>query len=428
QGRPDRVDRDRSPVELLLVADLPAEALILAPRLRVVGRRVDEIEQPLGLERLLDEVDRPFPDRRDRGVEVAVARDHQHRKRRIAALDLLQQLQPVQPRALQPDVQQDHRRAPLLDRVERGSAVGRGAHGIALLFQYAADQVADVGLVIHHQHFKRHQPSPSPSSLLCSAAEASSLARASSFAVSNEIRTWVPPPGRSRKAISPICSSTIFLTIARPSPVPRTRVVIYGSVRRSRSSGRPTPVSSTSMTRWLSSSCSFSSMRAPARLCSPRFIRPSMASTPFLTTLVSACASCRRSQTMRKSPSGGSSVNLILGCATSCRNRAWRAISCTSSSRNTGLGMRAKLENSSTMRRRSPTWRMIVLESCSNVALSEVISAPNLRCIRSAASWIGVSGFLISWAMRRAMSDQAARRWSVSWSVMSSKVSTDPSW
>ena len=35
-----------------------------------------------------------------------------------------------------------------------------------------------------------------------------------------------PAAGRSRKAISPICSSTIFLTIARPSPVPLTRVVI----------------------------------------------------------------------------------------------------------------------------------------------------------------------------------------------------------
>ena len=39
-----------------------------------------------------------------------------------------------------------------------------------------------------------------------------------------------------------------------------------------------------------------------------------------------------------------------------------------------------------TMRRRSPTWRMIVPESRSKVSLSEVISSPNLRCIRSAAS------------------------------------------
>ena len=55
------------------------------------------------------------------------------------------------------------------------------------------------------------------------------------------------------------------------------------------------------------------------------------------------------------------------GCATSWRNSAWRAISTIASSRNTGLGMRAKDENSSTIRRRSPTWRTIVPVSRSNV-------------------------------------------------------------
>ena len=91
-----------------------------------------------------------------------------------------------------------------------------------------------------------------------------------------------------------------------------------------------------------------------------------------------------------------------------------------------GLGMRAKFENSSTMRRRSPTCRTIVPVSRSNVSLSELISSLNRRCSRSAASWMGVSGFLISCAIRRAMSDHAARRWSVSWSVMSSKVRHRP--
>ena len=49
-------------------------------------------------------------------------------------------------------------------------------------------------------------------------------------------------------------------------------------------------------------SCSFSSTRSPARLCSPRLRLLSMASTPFLTTFVSAWASWRRSQTIRNSP------------------------------------------------------------------------------------------------------------------------------
>ena len=39
----------------------------------------------------------------------------------------------------------------------------------------------------------------------------------------------------------------------------------------------------------------------------------------------------------------------------------------------------------------------------------------------------GVSGFLISWAMRRATSAQAAVRWALTRSVMSSKVTTKPS-
>jgi hypothetical protein len=46
------------------------------------------------------------------------------------------------------------------------------------------------------------------------------------------------------------------------------------------------------------------------------------------------------------------------------------------SSRNTGLGMRAKEENSSTIRRRSPTWRTMVPVSRSNVSPVDVISLP----------------------------------------------------
>ena len=50
----------------------------------------------------------------------------------------------------------------------------------------------------------------------------------------------------------------------------------------------------------------------------------------------------------------------------------------------------------------------------------------NLRCMRSADSWIGVSGFLISCASRRATSPQAASRCACSSVVMSSNTSTTP--
>ena len=87
-------------------------------------------------------------------------------------------------------------------------------------------------------------------------------------------------------------------------------------------------------------------------------------------------------------------------------------------------GMRAKAENSSTMRPMSPTWRMIVSVQVEKTSGSEVISFRYLRFSRSAANWIGVSGFLISCAMRRATSAQAALRWAEKSSVTSSKVTT----
>ena len=63
------------------------------------------------------------------------------------------------------------------------------------------------------------------------------------------------------------------------------------------------------------------------------------------------------------------------------------------------------------MRPMSPTWRMIVSVHWSKISGSSVISLAELRRLsRSAESWIGVSGFLISCAMRRATSAQAALR------------------
>ena len=96
------------------------------------------------------------------------------------------------------------------------------------------------------------------------------------------------------------------------------------------------------------------------------------------------------------------------------------------SRRITGVGMRAKDENSSTMRPISPTWRMMVSMHWRKISGSVVTSPIYLRFSRSAESWMGVSGFLISWAMRRATSAQAAVRCAETRSVMSSKVTTKP--
>ncbi len=67
--------------------------------------------------------------------------------------------------------------------------------------------------------------------------------------------------------------------------------------------------------------------------------------------------------------------------------------------------MRAKRANSSTIRLSWPTSPTIVSAPCS---IAGWLPLPNLRAMRSALSWIGVSGFLISCAMRRAASFHAA--------------------
>ena len=77
------------------------------------------------------------------------------------------------------------------------------------------------------------------------------------------------------------------------------------------------------------------------------------------------------------------------------------------------------------MRLMSSTWRTIVAVHWSKTSRSVVITLPYLRRMRSAESWIGVSGFLISCAIRRATSAQAEVRCAETRSVMSSSVTTN---
>ena len=64
------------------------------------------------------------------------------------------------------------------------------------------------------------------------------------------------------------------------------------------------------------------------------------------------------------------------------RNTASRTISRMSWSSITGLGMRAKAENSSTILPMSDTWRMMVSVHCSNTSRSLVMESPYLRRMR----------------------------------------------
>src|SRR5215218_5912729 len=98
-------------MKLVIVPGLRPKRLILATKPIGLRRPVDEVQQPLRLEGLFDEVDSTFADRRDGRVQVPVSGDHQDRQVRVAALYFLKDLEAVETRALKPDVEQHERRA-----------------------------------------------------------------------------------------------------------------------------------------------------------------------------------------------------------------------------------------------------------------------------------------------------------------------------
>ena len=116
--------------------------------------------QPVGLERLLDEVVGAELDRRHRRLDVAVAGDHHHRHVRVLALDRLEQLQSVELRALQPDVEQDQLRPARFDRRDRLVGIARQPRPVALVLEDAGDEFADVVFVVDDQNVSSHQDEP----------------------------------------------------------------------------------------------------------------------------------------------------------------------------------------------------------------------------------------------------------------------------
>ena len=127
------------------------ERLDLALEPRGFQRALRHQHQPVGLERLLDEVVGALLDGGDRGLDVAVTRDHHHRQLRMLLLHAVEQLQPVEPAALQPDVE-EHQVGPAAgDMRERVVAVARRARHIAFVLQDAGHQLADVRFVVDNE-------------------------------------------------------------------------------------------------------------------------------------------------------------------------------------------------------------------------------------------------------------------------------------
>src|SRR6267154_6578917 len=368
--------------------------------------------QPVGLERLFDKVVGAALDRRDRGLDIAVPGDHHDRHLGMVLLDLFQQLQPVELAALQPDVEKHQMRAAIGDFRQRRIAVARCPGGKTLVVQNTGNQIPNICFVVDNQNVICHGSSPSCQLPVAASIFVSLLVASVGLSVSdagwfvsgtgsiistfaawpdtaNRNRIQAPrAPGRmsaaSLSSIRPPWSSRTRPTIARPRPVPFSRVVTYGSSKRARLTfGRPIPLSITSITMSSFSRAAMTSMRPFSNSAAGT---ASMASVAFLMMLVSACEISRRSNCARIGSCLISASISRSGCPTFIRNTAWRTVSATSSPSITGFGIRAKRENSSTIRLMSSTCRTMVSVHCSKMALSSTMTLPNLRRMRSAES------------------------------------------
>ena len=128
----------------------------LALEARVLQRAVRDQHEAVGLERLLDEVVSAALDRGDGGFDVAVAGDHHDRQLGMLLLDIVEQLQPIELAALQPDIEKQEIGATRRDRVQRRVAIARGARLIAFILQDPRNQFADIRLVVDDENVRRH--------------------------------------------------------------------------------------------------------------------------------------------------------------------------------------------------------------------------------------------------------------------------------
>ena len=100
------VDRRGGADQIEFAAGAQFQLGILAPQQRRLDRPGDDEQQPVGFERLLDEVIGAALDRRDGSLDVAMAGDHHHRQLGVLLLHAVEQLQAVEFAALQPDIKE----------------------------------------------------------------------------------------------------------------------------------------------------------------------------------------------------------------------------------------------------------------------------------------------------------------------------------
>jgi hypothetical protein len=82
--------------------------------------------------------------------------DHNHRDGRHFGTQLFEDLDPLKPAPLEPDVEDDEGGLPRLKRSQRLGGIGSLPGRVALVFEHAGDEHADVGLVVDDQYVMRH--------------------------------------------------------------------------------------------------------------------------------------------------------------------------------------------------------------------------------------------------------------------------------
>src|SRR6266568_1001147 len=182
-------------------------------------------EELLQTNRLFEEVEGADLGRLDRGLDGPVSGHHDHRHRELAARGPFTQQRDAVGIG-HPDVEQDERRFGAAAIAARLARVLGQTYPVTLVLQDLGEQLADADLVIDDQNLLRlrhHVLVPSR----------------------GKCRVTRAPRGRRFSIVTrPWCSSTIFLTMARPRPVPLALVVTYGSnAWRIISSGNPLPAS-----------------------------------------------------------------------------------------------------------------------------------------------------------------------------------------
>ena len=127
------------------------ECLDLALEPRRFQRALGNQHQPVGLERLLDEVVGALLDGGHGGFDVAVTRNHHDRQFGMLPLHRIEQLQPVEPAALQPDVEEYEIGPAARDMRQRVVAVARGARDKAFILQDAGNKLPDIRFVVDNE-------------------------------------------------------------------------------------------------------------------------------------------------------------------------------------------------------------------------------------------------------------------------------------